>query len=1127
MAGIQIQTTTKVIPQCYAYTTPGVPVHDGWTKIGFTERDVETRINEQTHTVGVLHKTWWHMRAAFMTEPYGTFTDKDFHAYLKKLGIERKMGTEWFRIEPNIAKSDFIEFSQNHGVVSEDDADAVIPYTLRDEQKEAVQKTIEYFRVHEGREFLWNAKPRFGKTLSAYDLCMKLQATNILIVTNRPAIANSWYQDYETFFGQQSGYLFVSTVDGIKDRKYVMDRAAYLSKMDDHTKGCIEFVSLQDLKGSIYFGGQYEKLAELSAKKGMTWDILIIDEAHEGVDTYKTDTAFNQIKRRWTLHLSGTPFKALANDKFPQDAIYNWTYADEQAKKRDWDASNEEENPYAKLPRLALFTYQMSDIVRNRVKQGIELADNDVEEYAFDLNEFFKTDESGKFIHDAEVNKFLDVMTTKEKFPFSTPELRDELKHTFWILNRVASAKALAKKLEMHPVFKDYHIILAAGDGKLDEDEENEKAYDRVTKAIGHYNKTITLSVGQLTTGVTIPEWTAVLMLSNMASPALYMQAAFRAQNPCLFHDAKGESYRKKNAYVFDFDPARTLTIFEQFANDLIPETSGDKGDFDDRKRHVRELLNFFPVYGEDDAGEMMELDAEKVLTIPRHIHAREVIERGFMSNFLFSNISGIFGAPKEVIELINNMQALEEPKNLNPLGMDEHTADELHLNEEGVVEIPKEHIIGTASELFGEKLYRDVDRQLSDAVEDMTRHIVMTDDPKKNELKKLQDTFSKPIANTLMETARLQYGKDLRKSTQNQLERKIQDTTNHVVSREYGEYTIRDHQLAKEQEDRINEAQKAGASMEEITRLDEDYAEKRKQGYATMVKSIQEKLQGEETVKAAAETIVETVETEKINKQKDSIEGSVRDHLRGFSRTIPAFLMAYGDENTTLENFDQLVPENVFWEVTVNPQNGQGVTLDNFRFLRDGGDYTDETTGEVKHFDGHLFDAVVFNDAVTEFMKKRKELVDYFDADGKGDIFDYIPPQRTNQIFTPKRVVKNMVDRLEQENPGCFDDPDHTFADLYMKSGMYITEIVTRLYQSKRMQAIFRDPAERLNHIFAKQVYGCAPTEIIYQICLRYILGFSDEMHIEKNNIRLCDTLQYAKDGNLKEKLEEIFDLK
>ena len=314
---------------------------------------------------------------------------------------------------------------------------------------------------------------------------------------------------------------------------------------------------------------------------------------------------------------------------------------------------------------------------------------------------------------------------------------------------------------------------------------------------------------------------------------------------------------------------------------------------------------------------------------------------------------------------------------------------------------------------------------------------------------------------------------------------------------------------------------------MTEISRLDEEYEKRREENYQQMVKNIQQKLSNQETVQAATAAIVDTVETEKLNAEKNSIEGSVRDHLRGFSRTIPAFLMAYGDENTTLANFDTLVPADVFWEVTVNPQSGAGVTLDQFRMLRDGGDYTvtDEDGQTVtKHFDGHLFDEVVFDDAVQEFVKKRKELADYFSGQHDEDIFTYIPPQKTNQIFTPKRVVKDMVDQLEEENPGCFDNPEATFADLYMKSGMYITEIVKRLFQSDHIKELFPDDAERLNHIFAKQVYGCAPTEIIYRICLRYILGFSDDIHIEKNNIKLCDTLQFAKNGTMEAGLKKLF---
>ena len=468
-------------------------------------------------------------------------------------------------------------------------------------------------------------------------------------------------------------------------------------------------------------------------------------------------------------------------------------------------------------------------------------------------------------------------------------------------------------------------------------------------------------------------------------------------------------------------------------------------------------------------------------------------------------------------------MQALEQPKKLPLADVDENTADDLHLNDKGDVEIPAEQVIGTASGLFGEKIYSDIQQQLDTAVEEMQERVRMTSDPQKDALKELREKFSKPIADTLMDSAREQYGSDLRRSTQNQLERRIQETTDAVVNREYGEYTISDNKLAKECDDRIREAQQSVATMAEITQIDDEYAERRQQGFRDMIENINRKLHSEETVRKAAETIVETVETEKLRAEKDSIEGSVRDHLRGFSRTIPAFLMAYGDESTTLANFDSLVPEDVFWEVTVNPQNGQGVTLDQFRMLRDGGDYIAEN-GETRHFDGHLFDEVVFNDAVQEFMKKRAELADYFEPDHKGDIFDYIPPQRTNQIFTPKKVVKDMVDRLEQENPGCFDDPNATFADLYMKSGMYITEIVTRLYQSRRMTALFPDNAERLNHIFAKQVFGCAPTEIIYRICLRYILGFSDEIHIDQHNIRLCDTLEYAKNGTMEAEMRKLF---
>ena len=258
-------------------------------------------------------------------------------------------------------------------------------------------------------------------------------------------------------------------------------------------------------------------------------------------------------------------------------------------------------------------------------------------------------------------------------------------------------------------------------------------------------------------------------------------------------------------------------------------------------------------------------------------------------------------------------------------------------------------------------------------------------------------------------------------------------------------------------------------------------------------------------------------METRIRERERDTIEDGIRDHLRGFSRTIPSFLMAYGDQTVTLATFDHIIPDKVFVEVT-------SITLEQFRFLRDGGKYIDSETGEEKEFKGQLFDPVVFDDSVMEFMALKQKLANYFDEKSVEDIFDYIPPQKTNQIFTPKDVVKHMVDILEQENPGCFDDKDKTFIDLYMKSGLYITEIVKRLYQSKKMKEQFPDSAERLRHIFEHQVYGLAPTEIIYRIATSYILGFDEEVRITKHNFRQEDALPYAKAGTLQQKLDELF---
>ena len=470
MASPSIKTAKRVVPMIYAYSTPQIADHNGWVKIGYTEsQTTQNRQKQQGQTIDVKIVEEWKGRAVYDDETGEAFRDSDFHRYLKKLGIEQNK--EWFHVTGTESQQRFNEFRSNRGLVESTD---VVPYTLRKEQSDAVSKTAAFARDNKKGEYLWNAKPRFGKTLSVYDFAKEIGAETVLIVTNRPAIANSWYADYEKFLGrQQSGYWFVSETAALKDKPLVVSRSDYteLSRNEpDENQRCIEFVSLQDLKGAKCFGGHFDKLQEVA---DMNWDLLVIDEAHEGVDTYKTDVVLDHIKRKFTLHLSGTPFKAIANDKFPENAIFNWTYADEQKAKEEH--TGEENNPYENLPQLNLFTYRMSDIVQDKVEAGYEMDDESVE-YAFDLNEFFRV-QGDKFVHEEAVDKFLDALTTQTKFPFSTTELRDELRHTFWLLNRVDSAKALAKKLKNHSVFQDYEIVLAAGDGKLDDEDETENDY--------------------------------------------------------------------------------------------------------------------------------------------------------------------------------------------------------------------------------------------------------------------------------------------------------------------------------------------------------------------------------------------------------------------------------------------------------------------------------------------------------------------------------------------------------------------------------------------------------------------------------------------------------------------------
>ena len=1085
--GTEIKTGKVVEPKIYAYRTPKVTTNDGWIKIGYTERDVETRIREQTHTAAIETELLWNYLAEYVEGPDKglNFKDHDFHSFLKFHNIERRPKTEWFYFNGTPEKSEglFNKFIRHD--VSGYQPGKSNEYALRREQDEAVTKTAAYFTSHENSEFLWNAKPRFGKTLSAYDLVKRLGVTNVLVLTNRPAVANSWYDDFDQFIAGNTEYKFVSSTDSLKDRPS-MSREQFIEYLSEHDEAKqIAFISLQDLKGSKYFGGEYDKLKWVA---DLHWDLVIIDEAHEAVDTRKSDFAFSNIHRRWTLHLSGTPFKSIAKGQFSDEQIYNWSYADEQQAKKNWDSMCESESPYEALPQLNMFTYQMSKMVLDVINDGVTV-DGENYDYAFDLNEFFATNESGEFVHKEAVVAWLDTLTHNEKYPFSTKALRNELKHTFWILDRVNSAKALKKLLENHPTFENYGIVLAAGSGNAyehnsDEGTENLRSLAAVRKAIADHEKTITLSVGQLTTGVTVPEWTGVIMLCNMKSPAQYMQAAFRAQNPYSWTE-KGKHYRKERAYVFDFAPERTLIIYDKFANDLSMATANGHGTTDERKENIGELLNFFPVIAEDSSGRMIEIDAAQVMTIPKQIKAQEVVKRGFMSNLLFDNIAGIFRATQTVLDILSELPEASQGKVV--MGNDDIDIVDVDLDDDDNPIVSDEIVINKQEALFGDKLRSSITN-----IENTIRN-----EDLKPTLEDMLARVTAPVITPIVQEMQETYG--LKNRAAQRIEKDIKDAIKTVAEENDKAQNVAIAHKEAEYKEKIEAAKSEEEKLaieneqeEVISAIKVEYKDKFTNDIST-------------TLQELPKQIIKQQEVEALQNRMNSDEEKIRGHLRGFARTIPSFLMAYGDEQLTLDNFDTYVDEDVFHEVT-------GITLDQFRYLRDGGD----------GFNGHLFDAPTFNEAILEFLRKKAELANYFE-DNKEDIFDYIPPQQTNQIFTPKKVVKRMVDELEKENPSIFADSTKTYIDLYMKSGLYIAELVKRLYNNESMKQQFPDDAVRLKHILENQLYGFAPSTIIYRIATNFIFGpISDD--VSRRNFVQEDTIPYAKNGKIQDLITIYF---
>lgn len=1066
----QIKTFKKVYPQIYSYILPDRHQNDGWQKIGYTEReDAKVRIREQNETAS--HKEPYDIKWIRPARKNNNewFKDHDLHRYYQQNAIpkDKGHGTEWFYFNgtPERSIELFEAFCQNRFI----DNNGKKFYILRPEQEDAVEQTLEYAEhnqttdfknPNEKAEFLWNAKPRFGKTLTTYDFMKRFGATKTLIVTNRPAIADSWYNDYKAFI---DGYYFISTADSIKEKTLTREE---FNQIEGFDKKQITFLSLQDLKGAKVFGGSFDKLQWVA---DLEWDLLVIDEAHEAVDTDKTDRAFENIKRKFTLHLSGTPFKALAEGKFSSEQIYNWTYLDEQKAKQSELKNGQESGDHTDMPDLRLFNYKISDITAKQIEEGVDVNGENVPP-VFEFNDFLATNSKGEFKREDDIWRFLNTLTENEGYPFSTPELRNELKHTFWFVgNRVNSAKAMEKLLKKHPVFENYKIILAAGDGRSLDDEsseeeaedfkKNEKALARVRKAIEEYDKTITLSVGQLTTGVTVKEWSAVLMMSDVKKETLYTQAIFRAQNPYKY-EKDGKLYRKKSAYVFDFSPYRVLEIYDKLANSLSEKSAIGNITESERQENVAELLNFFPVLSQDENGKMVELDASQVLTLPAAKMASDIVKRRFITNLLFKDIGNVFNLPSEIVKKLNKVQNSKEDGTANK----KEKRDVSNNRERD--EQKQKRISANRNIIWGQKVYGEPIREAFErAQEDM-------------------DSFEEQLTDAINED---------------------------ILSKPIAKYV-----------------EVYAPSKKEIKELEEKIVEKIKTVSEEFKNSSQTEKEKTKAITELADFVEKELPRDMIdNREEQAYQDDakteldiIREKLRTFSRAIPSFVMAAKDpKNLTIDNLQDAVSDEDF-EMLFNERDKlhtpDRFTKADFIELRDGGDY--EENGETIHFDG-FFEKYRFNAAIQEFEKKREQLADYLNNTTKEDIFSYIPAQKSNQIFTPREVVNKMLNILEDENPGIFSNPNLTFCDLYVKSGLFLTETAKRLNHG--LANIIPDEQARLKHIFENQLFGFAPTQIIYDIAANYIYGGFPE--ISRQNLKKKDLTEQFKKG---EPLNMKFDI-
>ncbi len=614
-------------PQIYAYEVSG---HKGLLKVGYTSKNVEERVRQQFPVLQPDEKPYTIVFSqSSMREDGTSFSDKEVHKFLRSKGFNNPNG-EWFECTKKDVFAAWFAVKERTDNLGSRTAN----FKLRPEQEDAINKTYEYFTSFKRDEhnkiphFLWNAKMRFGKTFTTYKLAKRMGWKRLLVLTFKPAVENAWKEDLETHVDFE-GWQFVSS----QENTLTYDDC-------DKDKPIVCFGSFQDYLGKNDVGGI--KLKNKWVHE-INWDCVVLDEYHygawrdsakelfesedkkvrdaesgEGLDYY--DESIMPITTGAYLYLSGTPFRAIASGEFIEEQIYNWTYSDEQRAKYSWDDSKGP-NPYISLPKMVLMTYQLPDSIIDIASTG--------EFNEFDLNTFFFADgekDEAKFKYEDEVQKWLDLIrgsyletsvdnlklgAKKPPMPYSDTRLLSMLNHTFWFLPSVSACYAMRNLLrqKQNVFYHDYKVVVAAGV----EAGVGLKAIDPVLKAMKDplNSKSITLSCGKLTTGITIKPWTGIFMLRNLSTPETYFQSAFRVQSPwVLKHDdvTLDDEILKKTCYIFDFAPNRALRQIADYSCRL------DINENDPEKK-VKDFISFLPVIAYDGST-MKQIDASGILDI-------------------------------------------------------------------------------------------------------------------------------------------------------------------------------------------------------------------------------------------------------------------------------------------------------------------------------------------------------------------------------------------------------------------------------------------------------------------------------------------------------------------------------